>query len=140
MADVKLVVLSAYGAGALLLVFFVLAFFGLRKARGAFARGLFAGSLVTLGLIAALAVLAFLGWEQFFTEFHRIFFADGTWTFRLEDTLIRLFPGQFWMDAAVTIGVLVLLTSVLVAIFCWPTPKRRASRAQTVEGTEPAAS
>ncbi|WP_245827980.1 TIGR01906 family membrane protein [Sinomonas mesophila] len=129
MADVKLVVLSAYGAGALVLLFFILAFFGLRKARGAFGRGLFAGSLVTVGLIAALTVLAFLGWEQFFTEFHRIFFADGTWTFRLEDTLIRLFPGQFWMDAAVTVGVLVLLTSVLVSIFCWPTPKRRASRA-----------
>ena len=130
MADVKLVVLSAFGAGAVLVLFFVLAFLGLRRHRGAFRRGLFAGSLVTVGLIAALAVLAFLGWQQFFTEFHRVFFADGTWTFRLEDTLIRLFPGQFWMDAAVTIGVLVLLTSVLVAIFCWPTPKRRASRAE----------
>ena len=140
MADVKLVVLSAYGAGALLLVFFVAAFFALRRARGAFARGVFAGSLVTVGLIAALTVLAFLGWEQFFTEFHRIFFADGTWTFRLEDTLIRLFPGQFWMDAAVTVGVLVLLTSVLMAIFCWPTPKRRATRTGAVEGTDAAAS
>ncbi len=134
MADVKLVVLSSYGAGLAILIFFVVAFIGLRRTPRAFARGIFAGSLVTVGLIGALAVAAALGWQQFFTEFHRLFFADGTWTFRLEDTLIRLFPAQFWMDAAITIGVLVLLVSVLMAIFCWPTPKRREGAAGHVEG------
>lgn len=132
MADVKLVVLSAYGAGIAILLFFVLSFLGLRKSKGAFARGLFAGAFVTIGLILALGVLAVLGWQQFFTEFHRIFFAAGTWTFRLEDTLIRLFPGQFWTDSAVTVGVLVMLAASLLVIFCWPTPRRRAAReAQT---------
>ena len=66
-----------------------------------------------------------LGWEQFFTDFHRIFFANGTWTFTLQDTLIRLFPGQFWMDAGIVIGALVLLASLLTLILTWPTRRRR---------------
>ena len=49
-------------------------------------------------------VLGVLGWEQFFTQFHSVFFASGTWTFSLQDTLIRLFPGQFWVDAGIVIG------------------------------------
>jgi integral membrane protein (TIGR01906 family) len=128
MADVKTVVLSSYGAGVVLLLFFIFAAIGLRKTKGAFGRGLFAGSFVTIAIIVALAVLAALGWEQFFTDFHRIFFANGTWTFRLEDSLIRLFPGQFWVDSALVVGVLVLLAASLMVIFCWPTPKRRAAR------------
>jgi integral membrane protein (TIGR01906 family) len=135
MADVKAVVLSAYGAGLILLLFFVFAAVGLRKSKGAFARGLFAGSFVTIGIIVVLAVLAALGWQQFFTDFHRIFFANGTWTFRLEDSLIRLFPGQFWVDSALVIGVLVLVAASLMVIFCWPTPRRRAAR----ESAEPLA-
>jgi hypothetical protein len=70
-------------------------------------------------------VLAILGWEQFFTEFHRLFFANGTWTFSLQDTLIRLFPGQFWVDAGIVIGALVLLISLVTLILTWPTRKRR---------------
>ena len=70
-------------------------------------------------------MLAVLGWEQFFTDFHRIFFANGTWTFSLQDTLIRLFPGQFWVDAGIVIGALVLLASLLTLILTWPTRKRR---------------
>jgi integral membrane protein (TIGR01906 family) len=83
---------------------------------------------VTIAIIVALAVLAALGWEQFFTDFHRIFFANGTWTFRLEDTLIRLFPAQFWMDSALVIGVLVMIVASLLVIFCWPTQRRAARR------------
>jgi len=80
---------------------------------------------VTLVLIIGLGTLAALGWQQFFTEFHRIFFAAGSWTFALEDTLIRLFPGQFWIDAGLVIGALVLITAVVTLILTWPTRRRR---------------
>jgi integral membrane protein (TIGR01906 family) len=76
-------------------------------------------------IILGLGTLAALGWQQFFTEFHRIFFANGTWTFALDDTLIRLFPGQFWVDAGIVIGALVLIASVVTLILTWPTRKRR---------------
>ena len=51
-----------------------------------------------------------IGWSLFFTLFHEIFFAAGTWTFRYTDSLIRLFPEQFWFDIALiwTGGILVL--------------------------------
>ncbi|MDQ4046176.1 MAG: TIGR01906 family membrane protein [Actinomycetota bacterium] len=126
MADVKLVILSAFGAGALLAILCLGAIIYLRRrSNGGVRRGLFAGAIITLVLITGLGMLAFLGWEQFFTEFHRIFFASGTWTFALQDTLIRLFPGQFWIDAGIVIAALVLLTAVVTLILTWPTRRRR---------------
>ncbi|MCA4133581.1 TIGR01906 family membrane protein [Arthrobacter sp. M4] len=126
MADVKMVFLSAMGAGALLVVLSIVAMAYLaRRSKGGIRRGLFAGSIVTLVLIAVLATLALLGWQQFFTEFHRIFFASGTWTFALEDTLIRLFPGQFWVDAGIVIAGLVVVAAVVTFILTWPTRRRR---------------
>ncbi|MFE4545498.1 TIGR01906 family membrane protein [Arthrobacter sp. NPDC056727] len=126
MADVKVVILSAFGAGALLILISIIAIVYLRRRTpGGVRRGLFAGSLVTLVLIIGLGTLAALGWQQFFTEFHRIFFAAGSWTFALEDTLIRLFPGQFWIDAGLVIGALVLITAVVTLILTWPTRRRR---------------
>ncbi|MDR6415362.1 TIGR01906 family membrane protein [Pseudarthrobacter sulfonivorans] len=126
MADVKLVILSAFGAGALLIVLSIVAIAYLRRrSTGGVRRGLFAGSIVSLAIILGLGVLAVLGWQQFFTEFHRIFFASGSWTFALEDTLIRLFPGQFWIDAGIVIAGLVFLASVVTLILTWPTRRRR---------------
>lgn len=126
MADVKLVILSTFGAGVLLLLLSLVAILYLRKrSKGGVRRGLFAGSIITLVLILGLGTLAFLGWQQFFTEFHRIFFADGSWTFSLDDTLIRLFPGQFWIDAGIVIAGLVVLTALVTLVLTWPTRRRR---------------
>jgi integral membrane protein (TIGR01906 family) len=62
--------------------------------------------LITLGAIAAIVIGAVLAWNAFFTAFHNLFFAEGTWQFLYSDTLIRLFPEQFWFDTAIVIGVL----------------------------------
>ena len=126
MADVKLVILSAFGAGALLILLSLIAVIYLRRrSPGGVRRGLFAGSIVTLVIIISLGVLAVLGWEQFFTQFHSVFFASGTWTFSLQDTLIRLFPGQFWVDGGIVVAGLVLIASLITLILTWPTRKRR---------------
>lgn len=137
MADVKLVILSTFGAGVLLVLFSVVAILYLRKrSTGGVRRGLFAGSIITLVIILGLGTLAVLGWQQFFTEFHRIFFADGSWTFSLDDTLIRLFPGQFWIDAGMVIAGLVLLASLVTMVLTWPTRRRRGL---AKDGAAPAA-
>lgn len=126
MADVKTVMLSAFGAGALMIIIGIIAMLYLRKrSTGGIRRGMFAGSIVTLVLILGLGTLAALGWQQFFTDFHHIFFANGTWTFALDDTLIRLFPGQYWMDSGIAIGALVFIAALLTLIFTWPTRRRR---------------
>jgi integral membrane protein (TIGR01906 family) len=76
------------------------------------------GARLTLGLIVAVVIFAVLGWEMFFTGFHSMFFADGTWYFLTSDTLIRLFPEQFWFDAALTIGG---LAAVEAGVLWWVT-------------------
>lgn len=130
MADVKTVMGMALVAGLVLAIGMILCMVYLAKrSDGGIRRGLFAGSIATLALIVALGVFAATGWDRFFTEFHKIFFADGTWTFYLDDTLIRLFPAQFWMDAGIFIGAFVLVVSSLTLAFTWPTRDRRRVRA-----------
>ncbi|WP_052663461.1 TIGR01906 family membrane protein [Psychromicrobium lacuslunae] len=133
MADVKGVYQISMLIGLLLLVLMVVGMFYLsRRSVGGNRRALFAGSIATVVIIIGIGVFALLGWDRFFTDFHQLFFANGTWTFRLSDTLIRLFPEQFWTDSAASIGVLVLLVSILTLIFSWPTKRRRqlAAKAQ----------
>ncbi|MDR8018890.1 TIGR01906 family membrane protein [Nesterenkonia aerolata] len=134
MTDVKIVVLITMAAGVLLLLLAVLFGLMLRKWRpGGFARGVFAGAWVVLGLMIALAVFAILAWQDFFDGFHRIFFAEGTWTFDAEDTLIRLYPEQFWIDAAIAVLALVVIMALIALIVTWPTKARRARRRQRLE-------
>ena len=126
MADVKMVLgiafLSALGMALLSIAGGI---YLARRCPGGIRRALFAGAVATLALIVALLVAAVLAWEQFFTQVHSIFFSQGNWTFRLDDTLIRLFPSQFWMDSSGTVAALVLLASLIVLVFTWPTKRRR---------------
>ena len=139
MADVKLVILSAFGAGAVLILLSLIAVIYLRRrSPGGVRRGLFAGSIVTLVIIISLGVLAALGWEQFFAQFHSVFFASGTWTFSLQDTLIRLFPGQFWVDGGIVVAGLVLIASLVTLILTWPTRKRRGLPKKGAAEADPA--
>ncbi|MDN4646511.1 TIGR01906 family membrane protein [Arthrobacter sp. PsM3] len=139
MADVKVVILSTFGAGLVLILLSLIAVIYLRRrSPGGVRRGLFAGSIITLVVILSLGVLAVLGWEQFFAEFHSIFFASGTWTFSLQDTLIRLFPAQFWVDGGIVIGGLVLITSLVTLILTWPTRKRRGLPKRGAAAVDPA--
>jgi integral membrane protein (TIGR01906 family) len=139
MADVKVVILSAFGAGALLILLSLIAVIYLRRrSRGGVRRGLFAGSIITLVIIISLGVLAVLGWEQFFAQFHSIFFASGTWTFSLQDTLIRLFPGQFWVDGGIVVAGLVLIAALVTLILTWPTRKRRGLPKKGAAEADPA--
>lgn len=121
MTDVKGVLsVSFLVAFAMLLVAVASCVYLARRYHGAVQRSLFSGAVLTLALVVVLTVTAVLAWEAFFAQVHALFFAAGTWTFRVDDTLIRLFPGQFWTDAAVTIAVLVLLVTTLIIAFCWP--------------------
>lgn len=126
MADVKMVLgiafLSAVGMALLSIAGGI---YLARRCPGGIRRALFAGALATLALIAGLLVAAVLAWEQFFTQVHSIFFSQGNWTFRLDDTLIRLFPSQFWMDAGGSVAGIVLLACVITLVFTWPTKTRR---------------
>jgi integral membrane protein (TIGR01906 family) len=132
MHDVKSVIDLAFVVGAILAIVMIIGVVYLsRRSVGGVRRALFAGSIATLALVITFGVLGFLGWETFFTDFHELLFKNGTWTFYTNDTLIRLFPGQFWMDAGLFIGVFVFVVSSLTFAFTWPTKQRRQKVAKS---------
>lgn len=126
MADVKAIVGASYAAGIIVAVLAILVCLYLgRRYAGGMRRAFFAGSVITLVVMIALTVLAVLNFATFFTDFHELLFAQGNWTFHANDTLIRLYPTQFWMDAGIVIAGLVLVVSLVFLITNWPTRKRR---------------
>ncbi|WP_178945974.1 TIGR01906 family membrane protein [Kocuria sp. TGY1127_2] len=126
MTDVKHVMLWALLVIAVFSLIAVLCMKGLRlRAPGAIRKSIFWGAWLTLGVLAVLGILGALGWESFFTGFHEIFFSGGNWAFRVSDSLIRLFPEQFWVDSAVGIGLFSILVSAVLLISAWPTAFRR---------------
>lgn len=114
----------AWLAGAISLI---CAIYLARRDRPAFIRALRAGAWLALGLVAAVAISAMLAWDSFFTAFHQLFFSGGSWVFAYSDTLIRLFPEQFWFDAAITVGVLTVLGALLLLLTAWVFNRRRPS-------------
>ncbi|MCP3427008.1 TIGR01906 family membrane protein [Rothia sp. AR01] len=126
MTDVKHVLLWALLAVAVFALVAAAGALGLRRrAPGSARRALFLGGWLTLALMLALGVSAALGWESFFVAFHELFFPQGNWAFRLSDTLIRLYPPQFWVDAAATVGALALIVSTALLAATWPRSRRR---------------
>lgn len=71
------------------------------------------GGFLTLSLVLAVIVVAIMSWDTFFTTFHSLFFESGTWQFAYSDTLIRLFPEQFWFDAVLVIGGFTVVGALL---------------------------
>lgn len=80
--------------------------------RHALRQALRLGGVFTLSLMGLGLLLVVISWGFFFDTFHEILFEDGTWQFYRSDTLIRLYPEQFWFDAAVTIAVLTIIGAV----------------------------
>ena len=100
------------------------------------AAGLRWGVALTVLGIAAMAVVAATAWERFFAWVHSLFFASGTWTFSVNDTLIRVYPEQFWRDAALLIAVVVAACCALALIASRRAPRSglRSRRARRSSG------
>lgn len=127
MSDVKHLMLIVMVAATALFLLALLCSRSLRvRAPGVIQKSIFAGSILTLVLMVALGVLGTLGWESFFTNFHHLLFPQGNWTFRRSDTLIRLYPPQFWIDAALAVAAMTLALTLLAMLLSWPTKFRRA--------------
>jgi integral membrane protein (TIGR01906 family) len=90
------------------------------RLRSAVPAGLLAGSLATLATAVLAVPVILLGFDGFFVRFHEIFFSGDSWQFSNADTLIRIYPEQFWMDVSrITAGVAVLQAIVLAALSWW---------------------
>jgi len=126
MDDVKLVYDQLTTAALIVLfVAVVAAYVLIRQGRLVRVWGALAdGSLFTLCALVALGVWMMVGFDAFFTAFHDVFFAPGTWTFDYSDTLIRLFPLPFWEDAGLLIAAGVGALAFLLALFTRALEKR----------------
>jgi integral membrane protein (TIGR01906 family) len=122
MADVKVVTRGAMAAWVIagLVVLFSAVALGWRpETRPALRAGLVGGSLLTVGILIALVAYILISFNTFFVQFHKVFFEGDSWLFEWSDTLIRLFPLQFWSDAFVAIGVGALLEGIVVGALAW---------------------
>lgn len=78
------------------------------------------GSLLALACYILIVVLSLVMFNEIFLIFHRIFFEEGSWLFYTSDTLIRLFPYQFWVDAFMIVGI---FASILASFVAFATKK-----------------
>ena len=85
------------------------------------------GGLFTSGIILTIALLAIFAWQFWFSTFHLFFFKPGSWLFSYSDTLIRLFPVEFWFDATLTISAVSLLGGLLLTLIGWQWRKAQGS-------------
>lgn len=126
MTDVKHVMLWALVGVVLFCLVALVGMKGLRRrAPGAIRKSIFWGAWLTLVVLVVLGIFGALGWQALFTGFHEVFFSGGNWAFRESDSLIRLFPEQFWVDAAVGIAIFGVVVSAVLLISTWPTAYRR---------------
>jgi integral membrane protein (TIGR01906 family) len=84
-------------------------------------------ALVAPALAVSAMIVVPLQFRWFFVEFHHVFFQGESWLFPRSDTLIQLFPEQFWFDALETWLLLILAVSLALAIgtYIWMRRKKR---------------
>ncbi len=117
LADVKRVmkgafVIHAFSALAVTVALVLLCLRTETRKRAPFYVFLACALLASALLLTALVV--YLDFEWFFITFHHLFFEGDSWLFLTTDTLIQLFPPQFWIDAALKYALLTLAEAVLI--------------------------
>lgn len=123
MEDVKVVVQGAMLVLTISLILFVVGMGMLAyspETRPRLLKVFMYGGASTLITIVILVILVFVSWDFFFDTFHALFFSEGTWQFYRDDTLIRLYPQQFWFDSSLAVGILTIsgaLTCILIPLW-----------------------
>ncbi len=115
MQDVKALTGIAYRTALLAVLVCIFAILHCRR-KMVLGLALMRGALLTLATLASLVVLAVASWDLIFTGFHRLLFESGTWYFAYSDTLIRLFPEQFWFDAVLFLGGMTAAQALLLLV------------------------
>lgn len=79
-------------------------------------KAIMSGGLLTTVILLVMLVLILLSWNLVFTQFHEILFPPDTWTFYYSDSLIRLFPEQFWFDFGLLWTGAIFLEGIILAV------------------------
>jgi integral membrane protein (TIGR01906 family) len=92
--------------------------------RAVAARALLNGALLTLGLFVVIGLFAAVGFNTFFTLFHRIFFEGDTWLFNYTDSLIQFYPLPFWFATSIALVGLTIAEALVVGAIGWSWQKK----------------
>ncbi|MEW5719597.1 MAG: DUF1461 domain-containing protein, partial [Chloroflexota bacterium] len=90
-----------------------------KENRALAARGLLNGAILTLGLFAVVGLFAAVGFQTFFTLFHKIFFEGDTWLFNYTDSLIQLYPLPFWFATSFGLVTTTIGEAIIVGLIGW---------------------
>jgi integral membrane protein (TIGR01906 family) len=118
MADVRNRLLLAFRGQIVLLALLVVVAVALARSHGrrdVVPRGLLIGSLMTLVVAALVVPVILLGFDGFFLRFHEALFSGNSWRFSQTDTLLRLYPQEFWQDTSRLTSAIVVAQAILVA-------------------------
>lgn len=75
-----------------------------------------AASLAAIAVILVVGVVALLGFDRAFEQFHFIAFDNDLWRLNPRtDRLIQMFPEGFWFDISMVVGVLTVVEAALLA-------------------------
>ncbi len=86
----------------------------IKLGRKATSRVLRMAAIAVAAIFAGLAVWVALDFDGFFTFFHSLFFADGTWVFSYDSLLITMYPPEFWIG----MGAVWLATTLAGCALC----------------------
>ena len=124
MQDVKRVVQGTFRAWYISLAILALvgAWAWRWKQTSTFRSGLRRGGWLTIAVAALIGTIVVVGmlvdpdvFWNFFAWFHSLFFTGNSWLFEYSDTLIRLFPIQFWEDTFLTAAIIFLAGGLALA-------------------------
>ncbi len=121
MANVQAVFKSVLLVGQVVFILLVLIAFTLwqKGQRWILGSAMQWGGVLTSGIILFIGIFAVFARQSWFDTFHLFFFKPGSWLFSYSDTLIRLFPVEFWFDATLTISLLSLIGGLTIAFVGW---------------------
>jgi len=122
MADVKELIWGVYSvqwATAIYLVAYVAV--GLVLRRRTFLHRLASltmwGSAITVALVVAVGITAWVSFDSLFLLFHRLSFTNTLWQLDPQrDYLIRIFPQEFWFDATFFVGLATVAMAGMLAL------------------------
>jgi integral membrane protein (TIGR01906 family) len=83
------------------------------------ARGLLNGASLTIGLFVLIGFFAAVGFQTFFTLFHKIFFEGDTWLFNYTDSLIQFYPLPFWFATSIGLVATTIVEAIIVGLIGW---------------------
>ena len=121
MQDVRTLFVAALRAQLIAAIVIAVLALGLSRTRlrTAVPVGLLAGSLATLAIAVLAVPVILLGVDGLFTGFHGVVFEGDSWRFSSSDTLIRIYPEQFWVDVSRITAAFAVGQAIVLAALSW---------------------